>query len=428
MKKLISHCNTIDELLAMTRMPLSAYPTIASAMRNINLPLDQDDYDWISGNKVQVFQLNDRPRAMSYANLTPPTFSPDDPIIVTGVCVMLYPEPTSLLIEGNTFGPHSLIGQTPASPINLRQDAAFLQGLFNAPGDAAGVTACAAQLEHGGPTWRFIWAMMQAFRLQFNCPNSSYETLMNERLIDIGNACARVEFNGLSDAKTGHIYLTRKYNTRVPSFVAPTSPNTSDGSGTVANPGYFVPINSEQSADGEIVPNRMTAVEVAYGQPNGLPAIETWYRLPFPMPMDQNTKISMYLEPSAGDEDYTTRMIDEGVLRQCASPIPGVAGTFPLREGQDVNTGSANFTHIPHGMIRVGLGFKGFQVREGVCHQWKRAINDKALIADLLANGTEQYARMGGANVGVCGPSDDVGSKIIDHFMAGQDAGPVGDE
>lgn len=425
MKKPISYCNTIDELLAMTRMPLSAYPTIASAMREIQLPLNEDDYNWISGNKVQVFQLNDRPRSMSYSNLTPPTFSPDDPIIVTGVCVMLYPEPTSCLIEGNSFGPRNIITETPASPINLR-GGAFLNALFAGGQAPAGLEACAAQLEHGGPTWRFVWAMMQAFRLQFNCPNSSYETLVNERLVDIGNACARVEFDGLSDAKTGHIYLTRKYNNR--SFDAPDSPNTSDGAGNVPNPGYFVPINSEQTADGEIVPNRMTAVEVAYGQPNGLPAIETWYRLPFPMPMDQNTKISMYMEPSAGDEVYQQRMIDEGVLRQCASPIPGIAGTFPLREGQAVNIGNASFTHIPHGMIRVGLGLKGFQVREGVCHQWKRAIADKSLIADLLNNGTEHYTRMGGAAVGVCGPSGDLGSKVIDSFMAGQDAGPVGED
>ena len=432
-KKSLFYCNTVDELLAMASMPMSAYPTIASSMRNVELPLDQDDYNWITGSQVHVFQTGETSQRFTRSNLSAPTFSPDDPIIVTGVCVFVYPEPYSTVIEGNTFTPFSSITdaiQTPASPINLRKDAGFLNGLFAAGVQPAGFSdACAAQLDFGGPTWRFIWAFLNAMRLEFKCPNSQLETLMNERLIDIGNSCSRVDFEGLSNAKTPHTFITRRYNQRVPGMTLPTNYATSDGADPPADLGYFVPINCEQLADESIVPNRMTASDAAYGQPNALPAVETWYRLPFPMPMDQNTKIQMYMERNVGDDAYHTRMIDEGVIRQCAGPIPGVNPNFPLLENGAPAIGSAAFTQIPAGMIRIGLGLKGFQVREGACHQFKRAFNDKSLLHQIL-NGN--YAPFAGAAdgcrpLGVSGPVD-VGSKIIDNHFNSQDAGYVGEE
>jgi len=418
-------CNTVDDMLAMSRLPLSVYPTLLSAVRNIELPIDAEDYNWLTGNEVQVFQIAEsNTRKFSRSNLTAPTFTPDDPIIVTGVCVFCYTEPYSTVIEGNSF-PNTIL-ETPASPINLRQDAAFLDALFT--GARGGAVPCAAQLDHGGATWRFMWALMHAMRLEFKCPNSSLETILNERLIDIGNACSRVEFQGLSDAKTPHLFLTRRYNARAATDPAmPQSPAVSDGAAAVPNLPFFVPINCEQTADGEIVPNRMVATDAAYGQPNALPAVETWYRLPFPMPLDTNTKIQMFMEPGAGDEDYVTRMIDEAVIRACQGPIPNIAATFPLLEDGEAHTGSAAFTQIPSGMVRVGLGFKGFQVREGVCSQWKRVLSNKALMQELL-NGT--YAPMQGtfANCSALSGPTDHADKIIDDYMSAVgEAGPVGD-
>ncbi|MFA5053211.1 MAG: hypothetical protein WC565_04095 [Parcubacteria group bacterium] len=425
-------CNTVDDMLAMSRLPLSVYPTLLSAVRNIELPIDAEDYSWLTGNEVQVFQVAEsNTRKFSRSNLTAPTFTPDDPIIVTGVCVFCYTEPYSTVVEGNSFGPASAITETPASPINLR-GGAFINQLFQGGALPAGVdltSISAAQLDHGGATWRFMWALMHAMRLEFKCPNSSLETIMNERLIDIGNACSRVEFNGLSDAKTPHTFITRRYNARAASD--PTMPAAGteayDNPDAVAHLPYFVPVNCEQTADGEIVPNRMVATDAAYGQPNALPAVETWYRLPFPMPLDTNTKIQMYMEPGAGDEDYRTRMIDEAIIRAAEGPIPGVAGTFPLSENGDDNIGLANFTQIPTGMVRVGLGFKGFQVREGVCSQWKRVLSNKALMQELL-NGT--YSPMQGtfANCSALAGPTDQADKIIDEYMSAVgEAGPVGD-
>jgi len=201
----------------------------------------------------------------------------------------------------------------------------------------------------------------------------------------------------------------------------PDTVSTYDNAPAVTAPGYFVPINSEQNADGEITPNRMVADDAAYGRPAALPAIETWYRLPFPMPLDTNTKIKLVMDKAEGDEDYEQRMLDEGVMRGCVGPIPGLSGNFPIDEtdhDRDSDGGYGGFTNIPGGMMRLGLGLKGFQIREGVCHQWKRTLNDKSLMSQLLSN---QYAPAVAnyAATGTCGAPEDHGDKIIDSHFAG---------
>lgn len=453
------YCNTVDELIECAKLPMHAYPTVEFALRNIELPLSQTDYNWISSNEINLFGIdslmrdNAANRIARGKNTTGPTFTVDTPTVVTGICVFAYGEPYSTVVEGNQFYPRSAMDNAatiPASPINLRQSLAAdgvtpcWQKLL--PGGVAGnfTGACPAQLDWGGSTWRFIWAFLNAFRLRFDCPNSAYDTIMNERLVDIGNCCSLIDFSGLSDAKTPHTFIARRLNAVMENITLPTSPATSDGSGTVAEPGYFVPINAEQNADGEITPNRMTAMDAAYGRPAALPAVETWYRLPFPMPLDTNTKIKLILDKAEGDEDYFTRMIDEGVMRSCAGPIPSATGShFRIDETDhdaDDDGGYAGFTNIPGGMVRLGLGLKGFQVREGVCHQFKRALGDKALLAQMLTGGgyspmvadySGKYSSAPGCG-GVAGPGVDVADKIIDARFGGGieevPAGYVGDE
>ncbi len=438
------YCNTVDELIECARLPLHAYPTVEFAVRNVELPLDSDDYDWITSNEINLFGVDSfSPRGMAGKisrgkNTIGPTFTVDTPVIVTGICVFAYGEPYSTVVEGNQFGPRVDIAgldNTPASPINLRSNQ--LANLFE--GGAApsqNTWACPAQLDWGGPTWRFIWAFLNAFRLRFDCPNSAYDSIINERLVDIGNCCSLIDFSGLSDAKTPHTFITRRLNTRLAGITMPSTIQTYDNSPAVTEPGYFVPINSEQNADGEITPNRMTAMDAAYGRPAALPAVESWYRLPFPMPLDTNTKIKLIMDKAEGDEDYEQRMLDEGLMRSCASPIPGVGPNFRLDETEhdaDDDGGYAGFTNIPGGMMRLGLGLKGFQVREGVCHQWKRTLADKSLMSQLLSSTGYAPAVANYAGIGTCGAPEDHGDKIIDSYFGGGGieevpAGYVGDE
>lgn len=432
------YCNTVDELIACANLPLHVYPTVEVALRNIELPLNQDDYNWVTGNEIDLFGVDafgDASAVRKIArgkNTTGPTFTMDTPTIVTGICVFAYGEPVSTVVEGNSFFPRATIAgldRTPASPINLRRDQ--LANLFPGGNLPAGVTACPSQLDWGGPTWRFIWAFLNAFRLRFDCPNSAYDTIMNERLVDVGNCCSLVDFSGLSDARMPASFITRRMNARFANITMPTSDGTYDSAGAVTDPGAFIPINAEQNSDGEITPNRGVANEAAYGRPAALPAVETWYRLPFPMPLDTNTKIKLILDKAPGDEDYFQRMIDEGVMRGCVGPVPGLDQAFRIEENgvEDDDGGYAGFTNIPGGMLRLGLGLKGFQVREGVCHQFKRAVNNKALMTQLL---TGPYSAMEGT--GLCGaPGVDHADRLIDDVLSGGieqvpvDGGPIGE-
>lgn len=430
-------CNTVDELIQCARLPMHAYPTVEFALRNIELPLNRDDYEWLNSNEINMFGIdsftNQRPSIARGRNTTGPTFTVDTPTIATGVCIFAYGEPYSTVVEGNQFGPTTALTEIPASPINLRNQALALAALFNAGAVPAGLTMhCPAQLDWGGPTWRLIWAFLNSFRLQFNCPNSGYDIIMDERLVDIGNCCSLIDFSGLSDAKTPATFITRRMNARLAGLVnnLPTALNVSDGYVPIQDPGYFIPINCEQNSDFEITPNRAVADFAAYGRPAALPAIENWYRLPFPMPLDANTKLKLLFERSNGDEDYQVRLNDEGIIRNCVGPVPAIAGgLFPIHEdnkARDATGGDASFTQIPGGMLRLGVGIKGFQVREGVCHQWKRTLQDKSLLSQLM---NQQYQVM----AGTCGgPNADAASEIIDqHFSGGIEqvevpAGPVG--
>lgn len=443
------YCSTVDELISCASLPLHAYPTIEFAVRNVELPLDNDDYNWLRGNEIDLFGVDSfgvasaAQRIARSKNTTGPTFTVDTPTIITGVCIFAYGEPVSTVVEGNSFFPASTISglaYTPASPINLRQTAGALANLFEDGSLPQGVTACPAQLDWGGPTWRFIWAFLNAYRLRFDCPHSGYDTLINERLVDIGNCCSLIDFTGLSDARMPATFITRRTNERLNGITMPSQDGTYEGAGVVADPGQFVPINAEQNSDFQITPNRLVASEAAYGRPAALPAVESWYRLPFPMPLDANTKIKLVLDKAPGDEDYFQRMMDEGLMRACAGPIAGQSGRFRIDEpGQTADNagGDASFTNIPGGMMRLGLGLKGFQVREGVCHQYKRVVGNKALMTSLLQGQAQYGSAMEGyqAYGGMCGaPGVDNADKFIDSVLSGGGVeqvpvhgGPVGE-
>lgn len=449
-QKPFMYCDTVDELIACSALPLHAYPTVEFAMRNVELPLNENDYNWITSNEINLFSVDSfssqgrNHRIARSKNTTGPTFTVDTPIVVTGVCVFAYGEPYSTVVEGNQFSPRSAMADAatiPASPINLRRSQWAKLCPGGEQGDFTGV--CPAQLDWGGPTWRFIWAFLNAFRLRFDCPHSAYDTLINERLVDIGNCCSLIDFSGLSDAKTPHNFITRRMNALLSDIDMPNSPSTSDGASAITEPGYFIPINCEQNADGEITPNRMVANDAAYGRPAALPSVETWYRLPFPMPLDTNTKIKLVMDKAEGDEDYEQRMLDEGLMRKCEGPVPAAqTGNFRIDEAQhdaDDDGGYAGFTQIPGGMMRLGLGLKGFQIREGVCHQWKRTLADKALMQQLLSGvwSGQSAIEAAQAYAGACGapePGEDVADKMIDFALnrgrienVPSDGGPAGE-
>jgi len=409
-KQHILHCNSIDELVRVARMPLSAYPTSEFALWNIEFPLNNQDYQELAGNEINLFgadqnvqRLPGTNRIAYSSNMTGPTFTVDNPFIVTGVCVLIQGEPVSMQVEGNQFGPKSYIeslATNPASPLNLRNQVALLQALLGtADALPADFFACPSVLDWGGSTWRFIWAMMQAWRIVFECPNSGFENIIDERLADLGNCCSHMSFDGFGNSDMPLTYVVRRLNARLHDITLPTAlAMPADGYAPLAESGYFFPLNAEQNSDGEISPYHYSKDRAAYGCPFQTSQYETWIRLPVPMPLDSNTKIKLTLNRREGDETYWYRSLDEAILRRCAGPVPAIAScNFPIHEtdqAADPDGGIACQTQIPAGQVRIGLGLKGFQVREGTCGLWRRVLQDKDLLMQLLQG---EYVPMAGS-------------------------------
>jgi hypothetical protein len=408
-KQHILACNSIDELIRVARMPLSAYPTTQNAVWEIDFPLNKADYDALSGVEINLFgvdtdiQQTSTSKKISYSsNMTGPTFTVDNPFICVGICVMIQGESVSTQIEGNNYGPKSYLeslSNNPASPLNLRHQTVLLQALMGTEEDLpSDFTACPAVLDWGGSTWRFIWALLQAWRIVFDCPHSGFEKIIDERLSDVGSCCSHTAFQGFGDSDHPLMYITRRINHRLASITLPDDLNSADEYASFTESGYFYPLNSEQNSDGEISPYHYQKDRAAYGCPFQFSQYETWLRLPIPMPLDSNTKIKLKMERrSNADDSYWKRSLDEGTMRKCAGPVPNVAScNFPIAETDqtpDPDGGISCQTIIPGGQVRIGLGLAGFQVREGTCHLWRRVLDNKELLMQLLQG---EYTPMAG--------------------------------
>jgi hypothetical protein len=249
--------------------------------------------------------------------------------------------------------------------MNLRQT--LVPDLMEGPGGAAFAGSVSpAQIEHGGPLWRAIWAFMHAYRMEMRCPSSDYDLLMDEALSDIGNCCSQMSYDGFGTSGASHINIARDVNDRLAANVLPAT------GGFGGENGFFVPWNCEQFNDGSIVPEVYTADPSAYGRPISMPAVEQWYRLPCPIPFPSipQPKLKITLKKVDGDQDYSARLLQELQAFSDLNPVPGALTThFPLNDGPIVGAqeGFGGMTRIPHGQLRIGLGLKGFEVRASVC-------------------------------------------------------------
>lgn len=391
MEKFIQPCRTMNDITSCLCADTHCVPTVEFTVENLNIPLDAAGYEFFNAPEINLFaagrQTNQsgRPatRAMSKA-LSEPTISFDQPFVMLGLCVYAYAEPFALTIGGNQFNPQSAFaaaGHLPASPMNLRN--ALVPGLFGAGGFAG--TVSPAQIQHGSPLWNAIWAFMHAYRLEMFCPTSGYELLMDESLADIGNCCSQMAYDGFGTSHGSHIKIARDLNDRLAGIDMPSQ------SGFGADPGYFVPWNCEQFNDGQIAPEVYVADPVAYGRPISMPAVEQWYKLacPIPFPSVPQPKLQIKLRKVDGDQDYSARLIQELMAYSNMSPVNGINPRFPLNDGAIVGDeeGYGGMTIFPHGQLRIGLGIKGFEVRESVCTGLLEAYKGKSF-GELSCDGT----------------------------------------
>lgn len=392
-------CRTMGELGQCLSAPSHCVPTVEFTVRNMDLPLSKDDYDFLNADEINFFATSaaaPNTKVASSRNLTDTTLTFDVPFILLGLCVYAYAEPYAITLEGNEFFSREAIGawlaagnDFPASPMNLRDVGALLGGLFGAPALPAGVTVRPSKVEHGGAAWRAIWAFMHSRRLVMRCPSSSYDILMDEALADIGNCCSQSEFGGFGSSKAAPLRIVKALNERFAEIGEVVNEN-----GVTQESGYFFPINSEQDATGEIVPQRYAADLANYGRPLSMPTVEQWYRLPCPIPFPAipQPKIKISLVKENGDDPYHQRMLKEmtylrstplGDILGAATPTDFYLNEPPAAPG---DRGFAEEVLIPSGKIRYGIGLKGFEVRGSVCDQLMGMLEGKTFAEAIDGN------------------------------------------
>lgn len=381
-------CRHMSDLASCMQAPSHAVPTVEYTVRNFNLPFTADDISWLRSAEINPFAADQRPTTgrsaiSSSRNLSPSTLSFDQPFVLMGLCVYAYADPMSFTLPLNAFGPRAeMTGVSPASPDQLFAGSAnFNNTIFGGAGNVpAGLTLNQAVLEWGGPAWRAIWAFLHAFRLEMRAPNNNFEILMDESLADIGNCCAQTEWNGMGNSDVDPMYYVRKMNDSLAASARP------------FDPGVLVPFNAsvvEDPADTyTLTPQRHLPVPAAYGRPMAMPTVEQWYRLPCPIPFPAvpQPKIKITLKPGKGDEDYLDRMIEEGSISNLTS-YAGEAATHPLTAVGAAPFGISTSVKVPGGQMRIGIGLKGFEVRESVCERlfeiYENADNMQAAMAEL---------------------------------------------
>jgi hypothetical protein len=176
---LVQPCRTMSDLQGCLSADTHCVPTVEFTVENINVPLDEDGYAFFDAPTINLFATGQqtrtsgqRARRSSSQGMSEPTITFDTPFILMGICVYAYADPYSLVVQGNQFSPQSdftAYGHLPASPMNLRRT--LTPELFDNAGTWGGDVS-PAQIEHGGPLWRAIWAFMHVYRMEMMCPTS----------------------------------------------------------------------------------------------------------------------------------------------------------------------------------------------------------------------------------------------------------------
>jgi hypothetical protein len=352
------------------------------------------------------------PSRATSQNLTDMTLTFDVPFVLMGICVYAYAEPVDFVTPGNVFGPRASVlaaADAPLSPDSMFYDAAALAQLYNGalPAAITRDTCLPAMMNWGGPAWRLIWAFMHSFRLEMKCPTSNYEILMNEALADIGNCCGQVEWGGFGNSNIDHNKYVQRLNNRLAAMEWPIL--NAAGAQVAADPGVFFPQNGTQTVTAGPVftsaNQRLMPQPVSYGRPISLPTVEQWYRLPCPIPFPSvpQPKLKITLRQGSGDETYLQRLLQEGLnshnlvidgLTSNNCPVAPAAGPHQTH-------GYTDSQSIPGGQLRIGLGLKGFEVRESVCEHLMDVIN--------MGGPNNAFSKLGGL---VSGPTDRVSMPV----------------
>lgn len=326
---------SLGEVLGSNGSPAVGWakiPTYYYDVTQYRFPMTQAQFDTAFGGSIPIFN-NESPQAGNQSNAATGS-GVNAPFLALGVGVVA-------MGEGEAFSvPGALISRPEAPAATPCFDGCIPTGGLGADTEARNAT-----LWWGGPTWRFIEKMFQAYRLQVAI-NRRF-LVVDESLFDVGMVPTPPEFVGAGDSL-------------IP--VHPSVRQTNDVMHANANGKIFIP----QNQAGTLCVGSPTA-NVTYGHPRIIGMANRIYCFNKALPILPGMRFDtnfVRVENDLAVGGFLSSMNRDAVLDTEAAQTPDV----DLLEGlaSSCSGYSSSFT-VPGGTVSFGLVFKGFELHPEAC-------------------------------------------------------------
>lgn len=361
-------------------------PTYYYDVTQYRLPMTQAEFTSSFGGTIPVFN-NDAPAPGNQSNAATGS-GVNAPFLALGVGIVA-------IGEGEAFAVPGALIDRPAAAENTP----CFDGCVPTGGLGADTTARNATLWWGGPTWRAITKIFQAYRLQVAI-NRRF-LVVDESLSDVGMTPTPAEFVGAGDSL-------------IP--VMPSVRQTNDVMGEKAMGGIFIP----QNQAGTLCVGSPTA-NVTYGHPRIIGLANRIYCFNKALPIlpgmrfdtnfvrvENDLAVGGFLSSMQRDMvlDVETAVTPDALLNETlASSCAGYSSSFT----------------VPGGTISFGLVFKGFELHPEACVDYvarymmpdsieMRMLQGNAYLAGLISQSIK--ANLAGVG-GVAGVPEDLAKKLL---------------
>ncbi len=360
-----------DDLESCTVADFNCVPTMEFRIANLEFPLGRTDIGFLSTMPVNFFATDPLSTTTSKKFATSNaiaqnSFEINGNFILLGLGVVVQTEGMGMTIEGTWAGPQCKVTSNFASPSVLRNSD---PGYKSQLGLANDVEVHPAEVDFGIAVWRAAHDLIYGYNLKVYSPDDSNVILIEEPVSEIGNCFGITDFDGFGAATHGVALIERLVNDRLSAMV-----KAKDTSSPYAD-GRFRAINSEQAAavaqgpftPGELVPTRYQAANAAFGRVRVNPSVQSWYRLPSPLPLVRGTLLRIEFQSDPGHIEYVNSMLRTAMI-DLIEPWEGMdKSDVPTFENGVAGTQDGKKVYIPAGRMRLGIALKGFKVTENVC-------------------------------------------------------------
>jgi hypothetical protein len=337
-------------------------PTYYYDVSQYRFPMTAAEFTSTFGGTIPVFN-NEQPQAGNQSNAATGS-GVNAPFLALGVGIVA-------IGEGEAFSvPGAMISRPAAS-----QATPCFDGCIGAGGMGADPAARNATLWWGGPTWRFIEKMFQAYRLRVAI-NRRF-LVVDESLFDVGMTPTPPEFVGAGDSL-------------IPAM--PSIRQTNDVMSEKSISGVFIP----QNQAGTLCVGSPTA-NVTYGHPRIIGLANRIYCFNKALPILPGMRFDtnfVRVENDLAVGGFLSSMQRDAVLSTESATTPDALLTEDLSDG--CAGYSSTFT-IPGGTVSFGLVFKGFELQPDACVDYvarymmpdsieMRMLQGNAYLGSLISN------------------------------------------